>query len=420
MRTEERVTNLFLTKFSEKDMLGFLKKIAPKKFRCSILICLILTPFSALGLEARARDLGISFGGVAGELNAITDVMGVEVGHETIIRGEGPLEVGKGPVRTGITAILPRGKKYDAVFAAWYALNGNGDMLGSTWIEESGLLETPIMITNTFSAGLVRDSTIRWMQKHAYYDPIFYDNWITYPVVAETYDGILNDIMGQHIRPEHVFRSLDSSRSGPVAEGNVGGGTGMVCYQFKCGIGTSSRKLSEKQGSYTVGVLVQANHGLKKELTIAGVPVGVELGHLTKNKMTFDKGLRDKELGSLIVVIATDAPILPHQLKRLVKRVPIGMSRVGGAGGNGSGDIFVAFSTANAGVGKREGLRSVNMLPNDELDPLFNATIQATEEAIVNALIAGKTMEGFNSNTIFSLPHDELKKVMKKYSRLTE
>ena len=368
---------------------------------------------SALSNEIRARDLGVPFDGETGKFNAITDVPGVEVGHETLIKGDGPLVVGSGPIRTGVTAILPRGKNYDAVFAASYSLNGNGDMLGTTWVEESGLLETPILITNTFSAGIVRDSTIKWMQANHYYDPIFYDNWITYPVVAETYDGILNDIMGQHITQQHVFAALNSATTGPVAEGSVGGGTGMVCYQFKCGIGTASRKVNLGPGAFTLGVLVQANHGIKKELTIRGVPLGKQLTHLPKNKMQFSQVLKEKELGSLIVIIATDAPLLPHQLKRLARRVPMGMAKVGGAGGNGSGDIFLAFSTANANAGKRTGIRPLNMLPNDAMDDLFAATVAATEEAIINALVAGKTMVGFNGNTIYALPHKEIKKAFK-------
>lgn len=385
-------------------------------------ITILFTPFilsNALAQDLRARDIGIPFDGNPGPLNSITDVKGVEVGHTTLIQGEGDLIVGKGPVRTGVTAVLPRGKEnYAAVFAAWYALNGNGDLLGSTWVEESGLLETPILLTNTFSAGVVRDSTIRWMENNNYFDPIFYNNWITYPVVAETYDGILNDIMGQHVKPEHVFQALDSAKSNLVPEGNVGGGTGMVCHQFKCGIGSASRYFTLNGQSYTLGVLVQANHGLRKELTIAGVPVGKEFDHLPKNKLNFKRAVDQKELGSLIVVIATDAPLLPHQLKRLTKRVPMGMARVGGTGGNGSGDIFIAFSTANRDAAKRKGERSLTMLPNDEMDAFFDATIQATEEAIINALIAGETMVGFNNNKVYSLPHDEITQLLKKYSRL--
>jgi D-aminopeptidase len=372
---------------------------------------------NASGDDIRARDLGIPFTGQPGKFNAITDVKGVEVGHATIINGQGDLVVGKGPVRTGVTAILPRGKKYDAVFSAWYTLNGNGDMFGTTWVEESGILEAPILITNTFSAGLVRDATVQWMQNHHFYDPIFADNWITYPLVGETYDGLLNDIMGQHVKQEHVFRALNNTKGGRVIEGNIGGGTAMVCHEFKCGIGTASRLLTKKLGGYTVGVLVQANHGTKDELTIAGISMASELAHLPNNTFNFSPASPKKELGSIIVVVATDAPLLPHQLKRLLKRVPIGIGKVGGSGGNGSGDIFVAFSTANINAGKRTGIQSISMMPNDEIDPLFSATIQATEEAIMNALIAGKTMEGINGNTVYALEHKTVLNALKKFKR---
>jgi L-aminopeptidase/D-esterase-like protein len=350
-------------------------------------------------------------------LNAITDVAGVEVGHTTLITGQGQLMVGEGPVRTGVTAILPRGKRYDPVFAGWYSLNGNGEMTGTTWVEESGFLESPIAITNTHSVGVVRDAVVAWMQHHRFYQPLTPDRAIFWllPVVAETYDGLLNDINGFHVKPEHVFAALDSATAGPVQEGNVGGGTGMICHGFKGGIGTASRKLAAKRGGYTVGVLVQANYGSRPELTIAGAPVGREITDLLP-QLHFG-GVSPKN-GSIIAVVATDAPLLPHQLKRLARRVPLGIAKVGGLGANTSGDIFMAFATANPGAAQRTGVQQLAMLPNDQLDPLFTATIQATEEAIINALIAAETLQGINGHTVYALPHDRLQAVLRKYNRL--
>lgn len=362
--------------------------------------------------KPRARDLGIPLDGTPGKLNAITDVAGIEVGHVTLISGEGKLVVGKGPVRTGVTAILPRGKKWDPVFAGWYSLNGNGEMTGTTWVEESGFLEGPIMITNTHSVGVVRDAVISWLHKNKINDPIYSDIFWALPVVAETYDGGLNDINGFHVNPEHVFTALDKTKDGSVAEGNVGGGTGMVCHGFKGGIGTSSRVLSEQQGGYTVGVLVQANHGGRNTFTVAGVPVGKEISDL-RGEFKYPR-----ETGSIIVVVATDAPLLPHQLKRLARRVPIGIGKVGGQGGNTSGDIFIAFSTANSGAARRSNVQNIEMLPNDRISSLFGATIQAVEEAILNCLVAAETMTGINGNTVYALPHDRLKELLKKYNRL--
>jgi len=358
----------------------------------------------------RARDLGIPFDGTPGPLNAITDVAGVEVGHTTLIRGEGDLVVGEGPVRTGVTAILPRGKTYDPVFAAWYTLNGNGEMTGTTWVEESGFLEGPVLITNTHSVGVVRDAVIAWQHSNGIYDPIYADIFWALPVVAETYDGGLNDINGFHVKREHVFAALDAAAVGPVAEGNVGGGTGMVCHGFKGGIGTASRVLSQDRGGYTVGALVQANYGSRSLLTIAGVPVGKLIeGH----KAVRNLGGPATGSGSIIVVIATDAPLLPHQLKRLARRIPMGIARMGGIGSNSSGDIFVAFSTANSGAADRAGVADLKMLPNDAISPLLLKTIEATEEAITNALIAAETMTGINGNTVFELPHDQLTKILR-------
>jgi D-aminopeptidase len=375
--------------------------------RSFIVFFSLLTVAVAQG-KPRARDLGVPFDGNPGPLNAITDVKGVEVGHTTLISGDGPLKVGVGPVRTGVTAILPRGKdSKDSVFAGWFTLNGNGEMTGTTWLEESGFLDGPVMITNTHSVGVVRDATIAWKVKQGKPDQEGY--WWSLPVVAETYDGYLNDINGFHVKPEDAFHALDTAHGGPVEEGNVGGGTGMVCNEFKGGIGSSSRLLDAKVGGYTVGVLVQCNYGQRDQLRIAGVPVGKEIP---------DHMIREEDVGSIIVVVATDAPLIPNQLKRLAKRVSLGLARDGSYSGGGSGDIFIAFSTANPGAGENKGVRQLSMLPNDDLDPLFLATVQATEEAVVNAMIAAETMTGINGHTVIALPHDRLREVLKKYNRL--
>jgi L-aminopeptidase/D-esterase-like protein len=360
--------------------------------------------------KPRARDLGIPFEGTPGKKNAITDVAGVAVGHTTLIAGKGKLRVGKGPVRTGVTAILPRGKKPEPVFAAWHTLNGCGEMTGTIWVEESGFLYGPVMITNTLNVSTVRDATITWGAKHVSF-------WFSLPVVAETYDGSLNDIRGQHVKPKHVWAALDSASTGAVAEGNVGGGTGMICHEFKGGIGTSSRALPKRHGGYAarVGVLVQANHGSRKDLRIAGVPVGAEISDLMPGTRAKNGNAKSS---SIIVVVATDCPLLPHQLKRLAKRVPLGIARVGGIGENLSGDIFIAFSTARFGKADKFGVQQVAMYSNYEMDPLFDATVQATEEAIINALVAAETMEGINGYTVHALPHDRLREVMRKYNRL--
>ena len=372
-----------------------------------VLICLDTIAAQTKPSKPRARDLGIPFDGTPAPLNAITDVAGVEVGQVTLISGEGKLVPGKGPVRTGVTAVLTRGKNStDQVFGAWFTLNGNGEMTGTTWVDESGFIEGPIMITNTHSVGTVREAVIAWQLKKSATPQLW-----SLPIVAETWDGFLNDINGFHIKPEHVVQALDQAASGPVAEGNVGGGTGMAAYHFKAGIGTSSRKFEINSAGYTVGVLVQANYGSRPSLTIAGVPVGREITDL------MPKEVRD-DTGSIIVVVATDAPLLPHQLKRVVKRAALGIAKNGGIGGNSSGDIFIAFSTANPGAGKETNVATLKMLPNDRIDPIFAATVQATEEAIVNALVAAETMTGINGNTVFALPHDRLKEVMRKYNRL--
>jgi len=372
--------------------------------------------------KPRARDIGIPFDGTPGKYNAITDVAGVEVGHTTLIEGSGKLEKGKGPVRTGVTAIFPAGKKYAPVFANWHMLNGNGDMTGTHWITESGFLETPILITNTSSVGTVRDAALKWMDEHKYYDTTQGLFWYSYPVVAETWDGILNDINGFHVKPEHVWQAMEKASSGFVEEGAVGGGTGMICLGFKGGIGTASRVIDKKLGGYTVGVLVQSNFGVKSQLTIAGVPVGKELADTLNIKIYEEPSANSKtewsEQGSIIVVVATDAPLLPHQLKRIAQRVSLGIGKVGGIGGNGSGDIFIAFSTANKNSFSRTKETTATIFSNDQMGALFNATIQATEEAIVNALIAGTTTKGINNNTVYGLPHDAVIKILKKYNRV--
>lgn len=383
----------------------------------SLIVLLMMTQNSLSQNRPRARTLGIPFEGTPGALNAITDVKGVTVGHSTIISGEGALKVGAGPVRTGVTAVLPRGKDStnDPVFAGWFSLNGNGEMTGTTWIEEAGFLEGPVMITNTHSVGLVRDATIAYRVKYGKPDATGY--WWSLPVVAETYDGYLNDINGFHVKERNVFEALDEAKSGSVAEGNVGGGTGMICYGFKGGIGTASRKLAETAGGYTVGVLLQANFGRRSQLRIAGVPVGTEI---TENKIAYENSsLSDRDVGSIIIVVATDAPLLAHQLKRLARRASLGVGRTGSSSGNGSGDIFIAFSTANAGAAKAN-VAQLTMLSNDRLDSIFEATVQATEEAIINALVAAETMTGIDNHKVFAIGHERLKEVMKKYNRLNE
>jgi D-aminopeptidase len=375
-------------------------------------------PQAAPQAKLRARDLGVPFDGAAGPLDAITDVKGVEVGFTTLISGDGKLVVGQGPVRTGVTAILPRGKdSTDSVFAGWFTENGNGEMTGTTWVEESGFLEGPVMITNTHSVGVVRDAVIAWRVKRG--QPGGSEYWWSLPVVAETYDGYLNDVNGFHVKPEDTFHALDSAQSGPVAEGNVGGGTGMVCYEFKGGTGTASRQLSATAGGYTVGVLVQCNCGRRDFLRIAGVPVGHEIQrNKVYSQLSGPGGVPTEDTGSIIIVVATDAPLLPHQLKRLARRATLGLARTGSISGNGSGDIFIAFSTANPGAATPSGLRHLDMVPNDQMDPLFEATVEATEEAIVNAMVGVQTMTGIDNHTVEALPHDKLQEVLKKYNRL--
>jgi L-aminopeptidase/D-esterase-like protein len=371
--------------------------------------------FCADPAHVRARDLGVPFEGVPGKLNAITDVDGVLVGQTTLISGSGKLEVGKGPVRTGVTAILPRGpasiQRFS--FAGWFAENGNGEMTGTTWVEESGFLEGPVMITNTHSVGVVRDAVIAWRVAHGPADAT--GAWWSLPVVAETWDGWLNDINGFHVQPEHVFQALDSARSGPLQEGNVGGGTGMICNGYKGGIGTASRKLAAKDGAYTVGVLVQCNYGTRQNLRVAGIPVGAEI--FGEDPYAFVPS-DIAERGSIIVVVATDAPLLPHQLKRVARRVTLGLGRNGSTAGNGSGDIFIAFSTANPDASAGEHVANLKMVPNDSLDPVFAATVQATEEAVINALVAAEDMTGIDNHHVSALSHAKLREVLAKHGRL--
>jgi D-aminopeptidase len=360
----------------------------------------------------RARDLGIPFDGTPGPLNAITDVRGVEVGAATIVRGEGALKAGEGPVRTGVTVIFPRGKaSADPVFAAWFSQNGNGEMTGTTWIDEGGFMEGPVFITNTHSVGVVRDAAIAWSVKQGK----TFQPW-SLPVVAETWDGTLNDINGFHVKPEHVVAAIDNAAPGRVPEGNVGGGTGMICYEFKCGTGTASRKLPPQAGGYTVGVLVQANHGRRPELRIAGVPVGQQIPVPATPKPGGLPPLADEQ-GSIIIVVATDAPLLPHQLERIARRATMGLARTGATSGNGSGDIFLAFSTENAGVAAAPREIHVNMLSNSRISALFSATVEATEEAIINALIAAETMTGADGRRVEAIPHERVRELMGKLPR---
>ena len=387
--------------------------------KTAIIFIGLLSCYQVYSQKPRARDLGIPFVGTPGVFNAITDVQGVEVGYSTIITGKGENTVGNGPIRTGVTAIFPRGKakKFSPVYANWYSLNGNGEMTGTTWVTESGFLETPIMITNTNSVGVVRDAVLKW-----YVDTDWYsgeDWWYTYPVVAETYDGFLNDIYGFHVKEKHVLEAIENSSSGQIAEGNIGGGTGMMCLGFKGGTGTSSRVLKIKDSSYTVGALVQSNFGAKRNLSIAGVPVGVELKDTLNSVFNGPpKSRRQEGDGSIIVIVATDVPLLPHQLKRIAQRIPLGIGIVGGRGSNGSGDIFLAFSTANEGAFNRDNIASITSMPNDLLMPVFEATVQVVEEAIINAMIAAETMEGINGNTSYAIPHDVLVETLKKYNRI--
>ena len=370
--------------------------------------------------KPRARDLGVPFDGTPGALNAITDVAGVEVGHATIVRGRGRVVIGEGPVRTGVTAVWPRGREEpDPVYAAWFTLNGDGEMTGTTWVRDSGIMEGPVMITNTLSVGVVHHAVIRWgVAKGVERDE---GRWLAaLPVVGETWDGTLNDIRGQHVTEDDALAAMDAARGGPVAEGNVGGGTGMICHRFKGGIGTSSRVVDVGGDDYTVGVLVQCNYGSRDLFRVAGVPVGREIADLMPERPGGEQfeGEADRD-GSIIVVVATDAPVLTHQLERMARRVSLGLARNGSIASNGSGDIFVAFSTANReAAAERATAADARVLANGRLNPLFTATVEATEEAIINALVAAETMTGANDVTVHALPHDRLREALRKYNRL--
>lgn len=386
-------------------------------------LLLICTVVPASGQKPRARDLGIPFEGTPGMLNAITDVDGVEVGHATLVRGAGPVVIGEGPVRTGVTAVWPRGRNEpDPVYAAWFALNGDGEMTGTTWVRDSGIMEGPVMITNTLSVGVVHHAVIRWGVAKGVEGGG--GRWLAaLPVVGETWDGTLNDIRGQHVTEADAMAAMDAARAGPVAEGNVGGGTGMICHRFKGGIGTSSRLAEVGGDTYTVGVLVQCNYGSREPFRVAGVPVGREIADLMPERpngaqLEGVEGEADRD-GSIIVVVATDAPVLTHQLERMARRVSLGLARNGSTSSNGSGDIFVAFSTANQeAAAERDAAADARVLANGRLNPLFTATVEATEEAIINALIAAETMTGANDVTVHALPHERLREVLRRYNRL--
>ena len=391
-------------------------------FRLLLSLLLVLDasarePIPAPTKTVRARDLGIPFDGTPGKFNAITDVPGVEVGYTTLISGEGKLEVGKGPVRTGVTAILPRARDAmnDPVFAGYFSLNGNGEMTGTTWVEESGFLEGPIVLTNTHSVGIARDAVIAWRLAHGGPDAEGFA-W-SLPVVAETWDGWLNDVDGFHVKPEHVAHAIESAHSGMIEEGSVGGGTGMICYEFKGGTGTASRMVpvaavagagSSERKQFAIGVLVQANCGRRPQLTIRGLEVGKKIpGSVYK-----------QETGSIIIVVATDAPLLPHQLKRLARRASLGLARTGSISGNGSGDLFIAFSAANPhAADAKPPIRTIETMPNDLMDPLFTATVEATEEAIINALVDNHDMIGRDNHKVEALPSERLQQLLKENNR---
>src|SRR5438067_5824047 len=391
-------------------------------FLCALVL---LVAFTALAREpipaptkiVRARDLGIAFDGTPGKFNAITDVPGVEVGYATLIKGEGKLERGKGPVCTGVTAILPRGlsEMNDSVFAGYFSLNGNGEMTGTAWVEESGFLEGPVVLTNTHSVGVARDAVIAWRLAHGGPDAEGFA-W-SLPVVAETWDGWLNDVDGFHVKPEDVAHAIEAAQSGAIEEGSVGGGTGMICYEFKGGTGTASRMIpvaavagrgSSETKQFAIGVLVQANCGRRPQLTIRGLEVGKKIpGSVYK-----------QETGSIIIVVGTDAPLLPHQLKRLARRASLGLARTGSVSGNGSGDLFIAFSTANPhAADTNPPIRTIEIMPNDLMDPLFTATVEATEEAIINALIDNHDMIGRDNHKVEALPHDRLRALFQKHNQ---
>lgn len=373
-------------------------------------------------MKKRARDIGLKLPGTPGTYNAITDVPGVEVGFCTVLKGEPEDYTGPGSAfaRTGVTAILPRGRKRSAVFAGRHDLNGNGELTGTHWLDDSGFMHGPLLITNTNSVGIVRDTAARWMIENKYYHPYVYEGRVIdgigyfYPTVGETWDGLLNDTNGFHITSEHALAALNSAKSGPVAEGNVGGGTGMICYDFKGGTGTASRVLPKEEGGYTVGVLVQANHGQRPSFNVQGVPVGDLMTGCDPDYKT----LAPKPgTGSIIVIVATNAPILPWQLAKICKRVPIGLARLGAFGDNGSGDIFLSFSTANEEA-YTMGTSKVDLLGDEQMDPLYVATIQAVEEAVLNVLCAAETMVGREFNKCYALDQEQFADIMKKHGKM--
>lgn len=378
-----------------------------------VALCLSVS-VACVGSE-RARDWGIPFDGVPGPKNSITDVSGILVGSVTLIDGVGPLVVGVGPVRTGVTAVLPTGRVFRPVFAAMQTLNGNGEITGAHWIDESGQLEEPIVLTNTHSVGAAHEGVIRWRREAAYHPKDAGLGWASLPVVAETWDGLLNDIHGLHVRPKHVIEALNSATAGPVDEGSVGGGTGMVCHRFKGGIGTASRLVD---GGYSVGVLVQANYGRREDFLIAGVPAGLALADRMPDIRSLEAGY---EGGSIVAVVATDAPLLPHQLRRVARRAMLGVHRTGGIGKNSSGDFFLAFSTALIGPADSvSGELATRMLPNEAIDPIFRGTVQAVEEAILNAMVSAETMTGINGNTVYALPREPVRTLLRQHNRLLE
>jgi len=398
-----------------------------------LLLALVSSGAAAQSQRDRARDLGIPLDGTPGSLNAITDVPGLAVGHATIVRGAGPLRVGQGPVRTGVTAIFPRGRDdLSPVFAGWFNLNGNGEMTGTEWIDDYGLMLYPVTLTNTNSVGTVRDAVIGWGRTRI---PGVFNCCL--PVVAETWDGDLSDIYGFHVKNEHVLAALEAARPGPVTEGNVGGGTGMQCLGFKGGIGTASRRLRPQSGGFTVGVLVQCNFGHRRQLRIGGIPVGEEIlepaaCYDTDRALDSERAAmrcpqgRDRkqelvparEQHSIIAVVATDAPLLPHQLRRVARRVSLGVGRMGGVAGASSGDLFLAFSTAETGTPDSTGVARMNMLADERIDPIYTATVQATEEAIINAMLAAETMTGADYLRVPALPHEKVQSILRKYGRL--
>lgn len=398
------------------------------RFKSTLVISLvILCNFTINADDAnRARDLGIPFDGTPGPLNSITDVDGVEVGHVTLIKGHGALKVGEGPVRTGVTAIHPRGKNSTSpVFGGWFTLNASGEMTGTTWLEERGIVDGPIMITNTHSVGVVRDASVAWMVDHKWSAA-----WHA-PVVAETYDGALNDINGFHVTKEYALKAMSKASSGSVEEGAVGGGTGMICNGFKGGIGTASRVITLDDKTYTVGVLVQCNYNWSRgDLRLDGVKINSKLNvgpncfedrsierHVDwfpycDKQLTSDIITEPTRDGSIIIVIATDIPLLPHQLKRVAKRPSLALGRLGTVSNDGSGDIFIAFSTA--GEITEDGVSTVKMYPNNNLSVVFRATVEATEEAIINAMVAAKTTVGVAGLRVVELPEDQVKAIMKR------